>query len=92
MQVMVAALGMVFMISHNRCMLDSLPNPVACNKHNMVIDSPDRGLIVCGGLWVRDRDECGVRADGRDGCGCARGWSGQRTRTMNEHLSQREAD
>ena len=44
-------------------MLDSLPNPVACNKHNMVIDSPDRGLIVCGGLWVRDRDECGVRAD-----------------------------
>ena len=53
-------------------MLDSLPNPVACNKHNMVIDSPDRGLIVCGGLWVRDRDECGVRADGRGRDGCAR--------------------
>ena len=31
--------------------------PVAANKHNMVIDSPDRGLIVCVGLWVRDRDE-----------------------------------
>ena len=46
-------------------MLDSLPNPVACNKHNMVIDSPDRGLIVCGGLWVRDRDECGVRVRAR---------------------------
>ena len=33
--------------------------PSAANKHNMVIDSPDRGLIVCGGLWVRDREESG---------------------------------